>query len=205
MTDSPPPPDAGVTTLDSPPSNTVQDFRPSDRPLLSFIGMIAAQCAVARSAEVLLDAMLMPLTPPSLSSASVASSAGGEDSADRISDRYPEVCVLRHLHYLRCALRDLQECPPHARRTFFSIIHEHLTALAQVLPDPLFSAIALVLQQLLAANTDEALAKDRCHVLEVQLIHVVEATQKELLRATKQLSTRAGVVTLRFHHDIPYL
>ncbi|CBZ28978.1 conserved hypothetical protein [Leishmania mexicana MHOM/GT/2001/U1103] len=54
-------------------------------------------------------------------------------------------------------------------------------------------------------STDEALAKDRCHVLEVQLMHIVEATQTELLRATKQLSMRAGVMTLRFHHDIPYL
>ncbi|CAG9578537.1 conserved hypothetical protein [Leishmania major strain Friedlin] len=204
MTTLSPPPHGGGTPRHPSFINTVKDFRPSDRPLLSFIALSAAQSSVARSAEVVLDAALMPPTTPS-SSESLAPSVAEISSADRLSARYPEVRVLLHLHYLRCALRDLQECPTHARRTFFSIIHEHLAALALVLPEPLFTAIAAVLQRFLAMSTDEALAKDRCHVLEVQLMHIVEATQTELLRATKQLSTRAGVMTLRFHHDIPYL
>ncbi|KAI5689873.1 hypothetical protein MNV84_06051 [Leishmania braziliensis] len=207
MTSLSPPPNAGAMPLHSSSNNAVEDFRPNDRLLLSFIALSAAQSAIARSAEVVLDAVLMlPTTLSSSSSSeSVAPSVHGGNTADRLSDLYPEVRVLLHLHYVRCALRDLQECPTHARHTFFSIIQEHLTALALVLPEPLFTAIATVLQRFLAMNTDEALAKDRLHVLEVQLMHVVEVTQAELLRATKHLSVRAGVLTLRFHHDIPYL
>ncbi|KAG5473292.1 hypothetical protein CUR178_03212 [Leishmania enriettii] len=193
------------TPFHTSPVNAVEDFRGSDRPLLSLIALCAAQSTIARSAEVVLDALLTPITTPSSLSVSPTPAANGGNGADRLSDRYPEVRVLLHLHHLRRALRDLQECPPHARRTFFSLIQEHLTALAAVLPDPLFTAIASVLQRFLAMNTDEALAKDRCHVLEVQLMHIVEATQTELLRATERLRVRAGVVTLRFHHDIPYL
>ncbi|GET90909.1 hypothetical protein, conserved [Leishmania tarentolae] len=203
MSALPPPSNVGGTPFHS-SSSAVKDFRLNDRALLSFIALSAAQSSIARSAEVVLDAALMPPMMQS-SSASLAPLDDEISRTEGLSDRYPEVRVLLHLHYLRCALRDLQECPTHARRTFFSIIQEHLVALALVLPEPLFTAIAAVLQRFLAMKTDEALAKGHCHVLEVQLMHIVEATQTELLRATKQLSMRAGVMTLRFHHDIPYL
>ncbi|KAG5472520.1 hypothetical protein LSCM1_03921 [Leishmania martiniquensis] len=205
MTSVSPSPCACSPPLHSSPVDAVEGFRESDRLLLSFISLSAAQSSIARSAEVVLDALLTSPATPSSPSASLDAAAERDHSADRLSDRYPEVRVLLHLHHLRCALRDLQECPAHARRTFFSIIQEHLTALAVVLPEPLFIAIASVLHRFLATDSDEVLAKDRCHVLEVQLIHIVEATQTELLRATKHLTMRAGVVTLRFHHDIPYL
>lgn len=177
----------------------MEAFRAEDRLLLSLIALCASQCTAARSAEVVLDALLMPPAEPSASPTEPQAGAGG------LSERYPEVRVLMHLHHLRCALRDLQECPAHARRTFVLILHEHLVGLASVLPDPLFSAIAILLQRRLAADTDESLAKSDRHVLETQLAEVVEATQTELLRATKQLTARAGIVTLRFHHDIPLL
>jgi hypothetical protein len=80
-----------------------------------------------------------------------------------------------------------------------------MTGLAEVLPDPLFLAIAVVLKDLLASEAADALEEKYCHVLEVQLMRVVEYTQVELLRATKLLSVRASPLTLRFHHDIPFL
>ncbi|KAK7195463.1 hypothetical protein NESM_000473600 [Novymonas esmeraldas] len=176
----------------------IESFRPADLPLLSFIALGAAQCVSSRSAEIVLDAVLSPPSAPS--------APGDSDSdAENLVSRYPEVRVVFHLHCLRCALRDLQECPAHARRTFFSIVQEHVAALATVLPDPLFTAIAAVLEGLLASVSDDSLAKGHCHVLEVQLMKIVEATQLELLCATKQLRVRAGELTLRFHHSIPYL
>ncbi|KAL7696540.1 hypothetical protein NQL31_005512 [Lotmaria passim] len=201
------------SSLASKPST--QLFREEDRLLLSFIALSAAQSAVARSAEVVLEAALT--TPPEAASGDAtpsstpANSSSGATQTDieyrSLADRYAEVRVLLHLHCLRCALRDLQECPTHARRTFYTILERHVTKLAAVLPDPLFLAIATVLKGLLvrAAEDDDALNKQQCHVLEVQLMHVVTETQVELLRATRQLTVRAGVLSLRFHHDIPYL
>ncbi|KPI87039.1 hypothetical protein ABL78_3904 [Leptomonas seymouri] len=193
----------------SAPTAPPEDFCEEDRPLLSFIALSAAQCSIARSAEVVLEAVLtLPNGgSPALShqSSSLTPTTATNPENKSLTERYPEVLLLLHLHSLRCALRDLQECPSHARRTFFSIVAKHLTELSEVLPDPLFRAIATVLKDSLASKTEGALGKERCHTLETQLIRLVEITQVELLRATKLLSVRAGVLTLRFHHDIPYL
>ncbi|KPA83413.1 hypothetical protein ABB37_03049 [Leptomonas pyrrhocoris] len=202
-------PPAAALSLSRAPPASVDDFCEEDRPLLSFIALSAAQSATARSAEVVLDAVLTPLkgsSPAPVQQANPLTSLNTTNTeGDSLAGRYPEVLVLLHLHCLRCALRDLQECPTHARRTFVSILERHLTALAEVLPDPLFVAVASVLRDSLASTAEDALDQKRCHALEVQLLHVVEATQVELLRATKLLSVRAGVLTLRFHHSIPYL
>lgn len=196
--------------ITTPTKNNVAAFRAEDRPLLSFLALCATQSTSARSAESALDAVLTPpkggKSKESLQPSSPTAKAdAAENEGGGLADQYPEVRVLSHLHRLRCALRDLQGCPEHARREFYEIAEKHMTGLAMVLPDPLFLAIAAVLKSLINSSAEEAMSKPHCHVLEVQLMHVVEETQVELLRATKLLTDRCRVLTLRFHHDMPFL
>lgn len=166
-----------------------------DKPLLSLIALSASQCLNARSAEMVLDAILGASAPVK------------DDPQEELWVRYPEVCLLRQIHFLRCALRNLQECPPHARRTFYMQLHEHLTDLSKLLPDLLFIALTKVVATLLDSpqGSEAPLGKERCHVLEVQLIRLIEVLQTELLRDTKQLTQRTRMISLYFHHCIPFL
>lgn len=193
---------------------SVPMFRKEDLPVLSLIAMSAAQSTTSSTAPIVLECLLTPLkpckTPPPpplsvLASSTATSSTGIEEGAvaEEVATRYPEVRVLYCLHYVRRALRNLQSCPPEARRLHFSALAEHMMGLATVLPDPLFLALTAVLNSLLASADEEVLSPHKCHVLEVQLLQVVEATQLEVLRSTKKLTVRAGELTLRFHHDIP--
>lgn len=137
--------------------------------------------------------------------AAASSSSSPSTSLCDLAEVYAEVGLLKEIHFLRCALRDLQECPPLARRPFFLLIGQQLIKLHLLLPDPLFAALAIVVQRVITStDVTEPISQEYTHVLEVQLLHVIEALQVEILRQTRQLTVRAAMITVRYRHTIPF-
>ncbi|EPY26144.1 hypothetical protein STCU_06299 [Strigomonas culicis] len=168
------------------PAHFLSDFRPEDRPLLSLIAVGAKESVTSRYAEAILDAALCRVTV--------------DDR--RAVDVYIEVRILLEVHRVRRALRDLQDCPLHARSGFYAVLAQSLQTLYALVAEPLFAALERACANLLR----NAKCKDKQYVqlLEVQLLRVVEEVQSVLLRQTADLCRRSNIITLDFKGRFPF-
>lgn len=114
---------------------------------------------------------------------------------------YPEVRVLFLVHRVRSALREMQCCPQHARPSYWILLRNHFGELSALVPDPLFLALQQLLQSLSAPGYHAPPAET--HILEVELLNVVQELQRVVLSETKELSRRANTITLRYAYDFP--
>lgn len=165
--------------------------------MLSLVALCAMQTVTSRYTEAMLEALLTS-TPDSFPSPSEEK----EGAPAAIASLYPETRILADVHYIRVILRNLQECRPHARPSFYTQLAEHVRSLHAVLPDPLLAAFTLVLKQM--ASPDDADPPLQHAMMEVELLKVAEAIQVEVLRQTRHLTERASLLTLRFRHEMPF-
>lgn len=183
-------------------------FPEGSRVMMAILALLARKTAVTESTrELLTDCFsfaALDAAPTDASSASAGSKEGPPlPSATSLAEAYPEIHALRCVVDVRTALRRLQSCDVSARPTFFSTIATELEDLyEEVIPDPLFLALAKAIRGWL--HSDTLPPKEATRLLEVQTLKVVDALQLEVLKQTKQLTRRATELTLRYRHQLPF-
>ncbi|KAH9580161.1 hypothetical protein LSM04_009420 [Trypanosoma melophagium] len=158
--------------------SSVEMFRTEHRAVLALVAHAAKESVHTRSGGVVLDTICA--VEPSL------------------ADIYPEVGLLREIHYIRRALRDLRENKVESRPAVYSTICVSLVRMHKLLPDPLLLSIAGAIEKLQEMH-------QHCSAMEPYLLDLVEYIQLLLLQETKSLQRRGESITLRLREVPPFV
>nr|CCC91121.1 conserved hypothetical protein [Trypanosoma congolense IL3000] len=156
----------------------VEPFLEEHQAALALLAHAAVQTVTTRSSEFVFDVV-----------------CSSEPSLIRM---YPEVMVLRGVHQVRRALRNLQECQPQMRSSLTKMVAEGLKDIYLILPDPLLLVISKTIEKTGASSSD-------CRTLEPHILDLVEYIQSVLLQETKLLRHRGKSLTLQLRETPPFV
>eukprot|EP00796_Vickermania_ingenoplastis_P006043 gene6043-4344_t len=187
-----------MDAVDSTPDQEL--FEAEVRPVLGFIAFCAEHSATSPAAEVFLSTFLRR----------ISEDAHPSGAAHLLE--LTEVALLCTVHRIRSALLRSRE-----RGSAFSgengdAVLRHLQALYDLLPDPVLSAIWILIRTLTdrlsrcegGAESEAEHAARSLAAVEDQLLLVLGAIQKELLAETRGLTRRASQLHLFFRTSFPY-
>lgn len=193
--------------------NSLPPFSDDHKTFLSVVSLTSQRCAQHRSVEKILSALLStqlqtPEVTLTLSQDGPINSSVRPMTPTNERSTYIEIQILYHIHGLRCVLRDMQQAGRQMNCEDISSILSSIQSLYSVLPDPLLLAIHHIvssLQQSLKSTDDKAFQEKQLNLLLTNVLSLCEHIQFQLLTESKQLTRRAGAITIVARHIIPFV